>query len=84
MTKVIDVNAVNGAGNYVAAYILNEAGITAATSGTFVVSLSEPASCLAYASVFLQNVDQTSLIGASAKNSSTDGTNPITTSVAFY
>jgi hypothetical protein len=27
MTKIIDVNAVNGNGNYVAAYILNEAGM---------------------------------------------------------
>jgi GH35 family endo-1,4-beta-xylanase len=81
MTKVLDVNAVSsGYGNYVAAFILNEAGIDAATSSTFVPTWSAATSSDSYASVFLSNVNQTTLIGASAKNSSTAATpNPITT-----
>ena len=80
MTKIIDVNAVNGNGNYVAAYILNEAGIAAAANSTFLPYWSAATSCNAYASIFLSNVNQTTLIGASANNSTTAATpNPITT-----
>jgi hypothetical protein len=82
MTKVIEVNAVTtgGYGNYVAAYILTEAGVAAATSSTFVPTWSATTSSVSYASVFLSNVNQTTLIGASAKNSSIAATpNPITT-----
>jgi glucuronoarabinoxylan endo-1,4-beta-xylanase len=68
---------------YVAAYILNEAGIAAATDGTFnPVWNTAPTAPdnVSYASVFLQNVDQTTLIGATASNSTTSGTpNPIMT-----
>jgi len=81
MTKIIEVNAVVASGNYVAAFILNEANIAAASDSTFTPTWSGTTSSTAYASVFLQNVDQTTSVGASAKNSSTSSTpNPITTS----
>jgi hypothetical protein len=82
MTKVIEVNAVSGSyGNYVAAFILNEAGVAAASSGTFSPTWSGTTSSVAYASVFLSNVDQTTSIGASARAATTASTpNPITTS----
>ena len=60
MTKVLDVNAVSGGyGNYVAAYILTEAGVAAATSSTFVPTWSATTSSVSYASVFLSNINQT-------------------------
>ena len=65
---------------YTAAYILNEAGVAAATSGTFNPTWSTTPENVSYASVFLANVDQTTLIGATASNSTTSSTpNPITT-----
>ncbi len=40
MTKIIEVNAIGSSyGNYVAAFILNESGIAAATSSTFITHL---------------------------------------------
>jgi predicted nucleic acid-binding Zn ribbon protein len=83
MTKVIERSAVamNGYGNYVTAFILDEAGVAAATSGNFSISWSATTSSVSYASVFLSNVDQTTMTGASASNSTTSSTpNPITTS----
>lgn len=81
MTKIIEVNAVVASGNYVAAFILNEANIAAASDSNFTPTWSGTPSSTAYASVFLQTVDQTTPVGASAKNSSTSSTpNPITTS----
>jgi len=80
MTKVIEISAVSGYGNYVAAFILNESGVAAATNNTFVPTWSATTSSVAYASVFLQNVNQTTSIGATASNSTTSSTpNPITT-----
>jgi hypothetical protein len=80
MTKIIEVNAVSGYGNYVAAFILNEAGVAAATDGTFVPTWSATTSTVAYASAFFSNTNQTTLIGATARNSTTASTpNPITT-----
>lgn len=80
MTKVIDITAgTSSFRNYVAAFILNEAGITAATSGTFVPTWGDPPSSVSYASVFLQNVDQTDIIGATDSASTTSSTNPIET-----
>jgi GH35 family endo-1,4-beta-xylanase len=80
MTKVIEVNAVSGNGNYVAAFILNEAGVAASTDGTFVPNWSATTSSVAYASAFFTNANQTTLIGATARNSTTTSTpNPITT-----
>jgi GH35 family endo-1,4-beta-xylanase len=81
MTKIIEVNAVVSSGNYVAAFILNEANIAAASDSNFTPTWSGTTTSTSYASVFLQTVDQTTSVGASAKNSSTSSTpNPITTS----
>ncbi len=80
MTKVIEANAVNIYGNYVAAYILTEAGVAAATSSTFVPTWSATTSSVSYSSVFLANVNQTTSIGASAKNTTVTNENPIATS----
>jgi hypothetical protein len=80
MTKVKDqIVASSSYDAYVAAYILDEAGVAAAASGTFSPSWSVTADNVSYSSVFLSNVDQTTLIGASASNGSTSGTT-ITTS----
>jgi hypothetical protein len=80
MAKVIDRNYYSGTGAYayVAAYILNEAGVATASSGTFSVTWSATPSEVKYASVFLSNVNQTTLTGASASGGGT--TNPVTTS----
>jgi len=87
MTKVIDTIIGSTTRAYVVAYILNEAGVAAATSGTFVPAWSvTPSSAVGYASVFLQNVNQTSLIGASDANGTPNPTpdpiktNPLSTS----
>jgi len=66
---------------YIAVYILDEAGIAAATNNTFELTWSTTPDFAAYSSVFLQNVDQTAPTGASASNSTAASTpNPITTS----
>jgi GH35 family endo-1,4-beta-xylanase len=79
MTKVIDISvSSSGYYAYVAAYILNEANIAAATSSTFEPNWSTTPDTNAYSSVFLQNVNQTTLTGASASNGTTSS-NPITT-----
>jgi hypothetical protein len=82
MAKVIERNASTGTGyrNYVVAFILNEVGVAAASSGTFVPSWSVTPESASYASVFLSNVNQTTSIGASASNATTSGTDPIVTS----
>jgi hypothetical protein len=80
MTKVVERTAASGYGNYVAAFILNEAGVAAASSSTFTPTWSATTSSVAYASVFLQNVDQTALFGATDSNGTISSTpNPITT-----
>ncbi len=81
MTKIIERSAVSGYGNYVAAFILDEAGIAAATSDTFAPTWSATTSSVSYASVFLSNVDQTTSIGATDSYGTTSSTpNPVTTS----
>jgi GH35 family endo-1,4-beta-xylanase len=85
MAKVIDKVVGTTTQAYVAAYILDEAGVAAATtSGTFEPNwgtTSPDSGQVAYASVFLQNVNQTALIGAYASSSTAGSTpNPITTS----
>jgi len=81
MTKVIDMVVGTSYQAYVAAFILNEAGVYAATNNTFVPTWSGTPDTGndAYSSVFLENVDQTTSIGASASNSATSG-DTITTS----
>jgi hypothetical protein len=82
MTKVIERNASTGTGyrNYVVAYILNEQGVTAATSGTFVPAWSITPESASYASVFLSNVNETTLVGPNDSNGTAASTpNPIKT-----
>ena len=81
MTKVIERNYNSFGGNrvYVAAYILNEAGVAAATNNTFVTTWRTPApTTIGYSSAFFSDVLQAALVGATASNNST--TNPVTTS----
>jgi hypothetical protein len=87
MTKVIDRIVSSGTTvtyAYVVAYILNEAGVAAATSNTFTPTWSATPSAVGYASVFLQNVNQTTLIGATDGNTTITldpiKTNPLATS----
>jgi len=82
MTKVVEI--INGSGatlTYTAAFILNEAGVAAATSppGTFTPTWSAAPTSSGYYSVFLQNVNQTTLTGATASNQTATGS-PISTS----
>jgi lysophospholipase L1-like esterase len=80
MTKIIERSAIGSPyGNYVAAFILNEAGISAATSSDFTPTWSVAPGAVGYCSVFLQNVNQTILIGASDSAGTTSGTDPIST-----
>ncbi|MHC4363640.1 MAG: fibronectin type III domain-containing protein, partial [Planctomycetota bacterium] len=79
MTKVIEQNEGTGYRAYVGAFILDEAGIAAASGSTFNVSWAQsPSRTPGYSSVFLEGVDQADLIGASAGNSNTSS--PISTS----
>ena len=80
MTKITDKLIGSGSSRaYVAAFILNNTGITAATSTTFTLAWTNAPSSITYESVFLQNVNQTTLIGASASAGTTSGT-PVSTS----
>ncbi len=66
MTKIIERDVSSGSPTYyayVAAYILDEAGIAAADNDTFVPIWSTTPDDFAYTSVFLQNVDQTAPVG---------------------
>ncbi len=80
MNQIIERNT-GGTGYqaYVAAYILDEDGINAASSSTFSATWTTTPENVSYASVFLANVDQTTPVGATASNSATSG-NTITTS----
>jgi len=82
MTKVIERIVGTNPRDYVVAYILNEAGVAAATSGTFVPTWSTTPDEVSYASVFLQNVNQAILIGDSASNSATSGATITTSALA--
>jgi O-glycosyl hydrolase len=72
MTKIMDQTVTsNGYYAYVAAYILDEDGITAASGSTFNPSWSVSPDDTGYISVFLGSVDQTDPIGESDDNSTT-------------
>jgi len=72
MTKVVEKNVGTDYRAYTAAYILNEAGISAASGNSFEVTWAQtPYRTPAYSSVFLSDVDQTTPAGASASNSTT-------------
>ncbi|MHC4622216.1 MAG: hypothetical protein ACYTEQ_31160, partial [Planctomycetota bacterium] len=75
MTKVIEDNEGTGYRAYAGLFILNEAGINAASGSSFVVTWAEtPNRTPAFTSVFLQNVNQASPVGASASNGGTTAT----------
>lgn len=85
MTKVIDrIVASSNTYAYVVAYVLDEAGVAAASGNTFSPTWSITPSAVSYTSVFLQNVNQTTLVGAADGNATTTldpiRTNPLTTS----
>jgi beta-lactam-binding protein with PASTA domain/lysophospholipase L1-like esterase len=83
MTKVLDV--VNSSGQtrtYTAAFILNDDGITAATNTTFVPVWSGTTTGIGYGSAFLQNVNQTTLTGATASTTTTNGSTITTSALA--
>jgi hypothetical protein len=83
MTKVVERIISSGTTRtYVAAFILNDAGITAATTTTFSPSWSTTPTSSAYASVFLQNVNQSTLTGATASNATSTGATITTSSLA--
>ncbi len=66
MTKIIEKNYTEDdfAGRaYVVAYVLNEAGVAAATDNNFVPTWVATPSAVKYASVFLKNVEQTTPVG---------------------
>jgi fibronectin type 3 domain-containing protein len=88
MTKVIERSISSGNPTtyaYVTAYILNEANVAAATSGAFVPTWNATPTSVSYASVFLSNVNQTTLVGATDGNTTTTlnpiKTNPLSTSI---
>jgi len=83
MTYVIDKTGGSGPNRtYAAAFILNEAGVSAAGSDNFNLTWSGvvPTS-VAYSSVFLQNVNQTTLTGASDSDTA-DNANVTTPALA--
>jgi hypothetical protein len=75
MTEVIEDNEGTGYRAYAGLFILDEAGINAASGSSFVVTWAEtPNRTPAFTSVFMQNVNQTSPVGASASNGGTTAT----------
>jgi glucuronoarabinoxylan endo-1,4-beta-xylanase len=80
MAKIIDEVVGSSYQAYVAAFILDEEGIAAATNDTFVPTWSATPDNFGYASVFLGNVNQTEPAGDSDGSGSASSTpNPITT-----
>ncbi len=72
MTKVVEQNVGTGYRAYAAAFILNEADIAAASNNTFSVSWAQtPSRTPGFASIFLGNVNQASLTGATSGNGNT-------------
>ncbi len=82
MTKVIDKVVGTGYTANVTAFILDEAGIEAASNGTFVPVWDTTPGAVVYTSVFLEDVDQTSMTGDEA-SASTTTSNPIMTDALF-
>ena len=83
MTKVVERIISSGTTRtYVAAFVLNDAGINAATSTTFTPTWSATPTSYAYSSVFLQNVNQTTLTGATASNATSTGATITTSALA--
>ncbi len=74
MTKVIDKDYRSGINAYVAAFILDEAGIVASTTDTFSINWDTDPTEIKYASAFFENVNQSTLTGASATAGGTSAT----------
>ena len=75
MTKIIDRSTGSSSTRvYVAAFILNDANITAAANTTFTPTWTNQPPNITYSSVFLKNVNQTTLFGANASGTSTTAT----------
>jgi len=75
MTKVVERNMHFSYSAYTCAFILDEDGIDAATSSTFVVTWdTAPSDSSAFTSVFLQNVNQTTLVGSTGTGGTTSTT----------
>jgi uncharacterized repeat protein (TIGR02543 family) len=69
MTKVVEKAFLNSSYSYSGAFVLNEAGVAAATSGTIAVTWSTaPSAGSDMTSAFYSGVNQTTLTGASASN----------------
>ena len=74
MTKVDEMDYRSGIDAYVAAYILDEAGVAAATNETFIPTWDTDPAEIKYASVLLADVDQGDLTGDSDKTGGTSDT----------
>lgn len=75
MTKVVEHNYIASGGYaYVVAFILNEAGVAAASGDTFVPNWITAPTETKYVSVFLSGVNQTNLTAASAAAGGTTAT----------
>jgi fibronectin type 3 domain-containing protein len=83
MTKIIDRSTGSSSSRvYVAAFILNDANITAATNTTFTPTWTNQPPSIIYSSVFLRNVNQTTLVGATASAGVTSGATVSTSALA--
>ena len=82
LTKVNDVTVGTTTTARVEIWILNEAGIAAASGSTFVPTWSASPNTPMYSHAFFSGADQATPVGAQATNSTASSTpNPITTSV---
>ncbi|MHC4396769.1 MAG: DNRLRE domain-containing protein [Planctomycetota bacterium] len=83
MTKVVEQNVGSGYRAYVVAYVLDEAGINAASGSDFVPTWAQsPSRSPGFSSVFLQNVSQTASTGASAGNGTESSTTLATSALS--
>lgn len=70
MTKVVEKSFTNGTYSYTGAFVLNESAIAAASTGAIAVTWSKaPSTGSNVVSVFLSNVNQASLVGATVTGS---------------
>jgi hypothetical protein len=82
MTKIIEQSVGSSTRAYVVAYILEEAGIAAASNGAIVPTWTETPDKVAYSSIFFKNVDQVTPVGMTESNSTTSLSTLATTSLA--
>jgi hypothetical protein len=81
-TLIIEQSVGSSYRAYVVAYILEEAGIAAASDGTIVPTWDETPDKVAYSSVFFANVNQVEPVGVSDSNSTTSLSTLATDSLA--